>query len=134
MKGKRAWLRIVEAFIAVLIVAGALLVILSKQSTDYNIVDERVYDKQSNILDIIGKNDSLRGDIIIGRKDRVNETISRLMPSGWKFSIAFCKPNEICNTLETPNNKEIYASEMLVTSNLTFYNTTKLRFFIWLDN
>ena len=54
-KDIKAWLRIVEAFIAILIIIGVVLTILSKQSPGANI-SESVYEKQINILNIISKN------------------------------------------------------------------------------
>jgi len=132
VKNKKAWLRIVEAIIAILIIAGATLIILSKQSKDFNIMDERIYEKQTRVLELISKNESLRNDIIIGRNEEVNKAIKKMIPNSWNFTIVICGPDEICNSENTPNDKEVYSTEIIVTSNLTFYNATKLRFLVWM--
>ena len=55
MKNKRAWLRIVEAVIAVMIVSGAVLVILSRQNVKPDLSD-RIHQAQNEVLNIISKN------------------------------------------------------------------------------
>ena len=73
-KDRKAWLRIIEAFLAILIIFGAVLVILSRQEQKPDI-SEGVYERQRQILEIISKNNSLRADIIAGDNTQVNRTI-----------------------------------------------------------
>jgi len=129
-KDTKAWLRIVEAFIAVLIVIGVVLVVLSKQSPGANISEE-VYEKQRQILNIISKNSGLRGDVLNENDGGINNAISDMVPNSWNYAIEICGLNEICNSDETPNNKEVYTTEIVITSTLSNYNPKKLRFFVW---
>jgi hypothetical protein len=129
-KNRRAWLRIIEAFLAVLIIFGAVLVILSKQPTGTDI-SEGVYERQRQILEIISKNDSLRSEIINEKNEEINNTISKIIPASWNFATNICDLNEICSNPGTYENKNIYATEVIITSNLTKYNPKKLRFFVW---
>lgn len=126
----KAWVRIVEAFIAVLIITGGVLIILSRESKT-NDSSDKIYEKQRNILNMVIKNESLRNKIIVGENQEVNDAISLMISNNWNFTTNICDINEICNT-NTPNDKDIYVSEVIVTSNLTQYSPKKLRFFVWI--
>ena len=72
MKNKKAWVRIVEATIASLIIIGFILVMMSRQQTKTPDIGDEIYEKQRSILDILSKNESLRNDIVLNNKDSVN--------------------------------------------------------------
>ena len=127
---KKAWLRIVEAFLAVIIIIGAVLIILARQPPQPDI-SEGVYEKQRYILDVISKNDNLRGDIIAGDNTNVNTTIQGLIPSAWEFTTNICELDAICPNPGDYENKNVYATEVIVTSTLENYSPKKLRFFVW---
>jgi len=129
-KDRKAWLRIVEAFLAVLIVISAVLVILARQPPEKEI-SEDIYEIQRQILEVVSKNDSLRADIIIKEYAKINNTIQNLISSSWDFAINICELNATCPNPGDYENKEIYATEVIVTSNLTAYSPKKLRFFVW---
>jgi hypothetical protein len=127
---KKAWLRIVEAVAAVLIIFGVVMIIVSKQVPKPD-SSEEIYDKQKQILDIVSNNESLRNFILIENKDPVKNSISKLIPNNWNFTINICNLTMICNA-ETPGDREIFVAESLVTSNLTQYQPKKIRFFVWI--
>jgi len=131
---RRAWIRILEAFLAILLIIGSVLVIINRKAPEANISDE-IYAKQRQILDIISKNDSLRSDILVGKNVSVSQAISKLAPNSWNFTINICNINDMCaNPIgsEILYEKNVYAIEVLVTSNLTYYSPKKLRFFVWM--
>ena len=128
---RKAWIRIVEMLIAILIITGAVLVTLSKQENRKDISNE-VYQTQRQVLEIISKNDSLRGDVLVGQKTNINDAILKMIPATWNFDTKICNLNEICNSESTPLNVEVYVSEVMITTNLTQYNPQKLRFFVWM--
>ncbi len=130
-KDIKAWLRIVEAFIAILIVIGVVLVVLTKQSPGANI-SESVYEKQRQVLNIISKNSSLRGFVLAGNNAQINNTISDMVPTSWNYVIEICELDSICNSAQTPNDKEVYTTEIVITSTLTQYSPKNLRFFVWM--
>ncbi|MBD3247200.1 hypothetical protein GF378_01110, partial [Candidatus Pacearchaeota archaeon] len=49
-KDKRGWIRIIEAFIAVLLVAGALLIVINQGYIGKADISEQVYEVQLAIL------------------------------------------------------------------------------------
>ncbi len=46
------------------------------------------------------------------------------------FTIKICEVSEFCG-MPFSVDKDVYADEILITSNLTYYNPRKLKFFIW---
>jgi len=128
---KRAWLRIVEAFLAIIIILGAVLVIMVKQKPKADI-SESIYERQGQILDIISKNEELRNDVLIGEKDEINSIILNLIPGNWDYSINICNLTLICPNPFQVHETEVYSREKMITSNLTKYSPKKLRFFVWM--
>lgn len=129
MNNKKAWLRIFEALIAVLIIFGTVLVMMSRE--DIKVDTNKVYEKQRQILDIIVEDNELREKIINNQNEDVNNAISKLIPLTWNFTTNICGIDEICNS-GTPNDREVYVIEKLVTSTLTKYEPKKIRFFVWM--
>jgi len=135
-KDRKAWLRVLEAFLAVVIIMGVVLFIMSKQERKVDITDI-VHERQDKILNIVSKNETLRSAIIgtgpANEDDLIvlNSEIERMIPASWNFSTYICEPNDICN-MKTPNDRDVYVSEVLITSNLSTYNPRKLRLFIWM--
>jgi len=133
---RKAWIRILEVFLAILIIMGFILVIKNKQIPQAG-SDEEVYEMQRQILSLISKNDELRQEILIGQNQQVDEFISKLIPNTWNFSTNVCDIELNCpNPVDSSElyEKNIYASEIVITSNLTYYNPKKLRFFVWTEH
>ena len=128
---KKAWLRILEAFLAVIIVLSAILIIMVKQTPKTDISGE-VYEKQRQVLDIISKNDSLRNNILIQDNTKINELIFNLIPKNWNYSTSICNISLICPNPLQVHETDVYTTEIIVTSNLTKYSPKKLRFFVWM--
>jgi hypothetical protein len=129
---KKAWLRIVEAVIAILIIAGAVLYFTINQTKKTDI-SGIVFERQTKILEVISKNESLRNSVITENKTEVESYISRVIPSSWNFSINICELDDICNRGATPNDRDIYVSERMITSTLINYSPKKIRFFVWME-
>ena len=128
---KKAWLRIVEAFLAIVIILGAVLVIMVRQTPKTDI-SESVYERQGQILDMISKNEELRNEVLVGGKDKIESTILELVPENWNYSINICDLNSICSNPDNVYETEVYSREKMITSNLTKYSLKKLRFFVWM--
>jgi hypothetical protein len=64
MKGKKGWIEIVEAFVAILLIAGVVLVILNKSSLGGTDISQQVYTTELSILREVQTNDIFRAEII----------------------------------------------------------------------
>jgi len=129
---KKAWVRIVEAFIAIIIIASAFLIILQKQTSEANI-EKVIHEKQIEILNMISDDETLRAEILDEDNSGTNLFISNILPSNLDFDTSICNLNEICIG-NTPLDKQLYVSERMIISNLEKYNPKKLRFFIWVKD
>ena len=63
--------------------------------------------------------------------EEIRLAISEMIPASWNFATKICDLDGICANPGTYENKNVYATEVLITSNLTMYNPKKLRFFVW---
>jgi hypothetical protein len=127
---RKAWIRIVEAFIAIVIILSAILIIMSRQTVTTDI-SESVYEKQKQILKIITENETLRNEVLQGKNVLINQTIKKMIPTSWNFETNICLIENVCPNPATVFDREVYTTEALVMSNLTEHNPQKLRFFVW---
>ena len=138
MRGKKAWIRILEAFIAILLITGVLLVVYSRTVSRPRIADD-VYNLQEGLLDEIADNSDFRDEIV--RFERHTETsmaeitafIQDRTPSGFLFEVRVCEVEEICQ-LEAYLGEEgqaVYSTERIISSTLEEYNPKKLKIFMW---
>jgi hypothetical protein len=127
---RKAWIRIVEAFIAIVIILGAIIIIMSRQPADTDI-SESVYEKQKQILKIITENEALRNEVLQGENALVNQTIKKMIPTSWDFATSVCPIESVCPNPTAVFDREVYTTEALVMSNLTEHNPRKIRFFVW---
>ncbi|MEM0465735.1 MAG: hypothetical protein QXW97_03490 [Candidatus Pacearchaeota archaeon] len=131
-KDKKAWLRIIEAFLAVLIVFSAIIIVIAnKESRNY--LDKIIYEKEEYILNLIQKNETLRSYIMIaetcpgnpgcGFSKEVNDSIYPLIPRAWDYGIKICELDYICVPDNAPlSGKEVYYSERLFVSSISNKN------------
>jgi len=134
-KDVKGWIRILEAFLAIMIIMGSLLIIISRQPKNIGVSDD-IYEKQRQILEIISKNETLRTEVLFGDSNSLvlNDVVKKLSPVSWNYSLNICALNEICPNLANNGNyisTDVYATEILITSNLTEYAPKKLKLFVW---
>ena len=63
MKNKKGWIRLVEAFIAIILIGGILSIVIGERSVEKDVSSE-VYNKENLILKKIQLNDSLRASVL----------------------------------------------------------------------
>ena len=134
INNKKGIVRVLESAIAVVILLGFITVILSKQIQQPDSADT-VYKIQHQALREVADNYTLRTEIM---KGSLNETYNyigqRLEPFPVTFAISSCSPKEscLCPAEECPVDKDIFADEIIISTNLSYYNETKLAIFSWL--
>jgi hypothetical protein len=134
MENKKAWLRIVEATIGVLLLASVLFIMVVRIPRGDS--GDNIYDVQRFALEQVSKNDTLREEILdstILDKVKTNRTIGNIISHQWAYldyNFRVCGVEEVCGMVDYPD-KEVYADEILISSNLTKYSPKKLRLFVW---
>ena len=149
MKNKRGWIRIVEAFTAVLLVTGFLLVVIDKGYVDKQDISKEVYEKEFFILKQIQSNSSLRNSVLNVSSfpmkwedfpDILKNKINNELPVYLHCQAKICEINKICVLNESDNelvknldDKDVYVKSVIIASNLTTYSPRKLKLFCWVD-
>ncbi len=138
---KRGWIRIVEASIGILLVAGVLLAVYSRGVRTEDL-SEQIYELQILALDEIANDNDLRREILNGVETRENmrEFIvnKNYFPANFGFCVNVCDVGEVCgvnnavcNNGEAPFDRNIYAEERIISADLTKYFPKKIRLFVW---
>jgi len=140
MRGKSGFLRIVEAFIAVMIIAGVMGYVYVQRIQKPDEADS-VNQIERIILSEIANSEELRNAVLNGdsgnnsieavqNRTIINNTIKKSVPKEYEFSFRICALNLVCE-LEEYTNKEVFANEAIISSTLSQYNPKKLRIFLW---
>jgi hypothetical protein len=139
MSEKRGWIRIVEAFVAILLITGVVLILVGEGNIKNN-SESKIYTEQGYILQKIQSNDTLRTEVL-NATSLPKEWNAPDFPPSIKGLINFEKPGyaecegKICsiedNCILSEKETEVYARDILITSNLTFYSPRKLKLFCW---
>lgn len=131
MINKKGWIKIVEAVIAVLLIAGVLIMFYAR-SFETPRSTQRVYELEKAVLEEVALDKDYRRMVLENSPDGVNsyvrDRIMQLLP-GFNYSIAICNPEDICPA--PYYDREIYASERIVSANLDKYSPKKLKIFVW---
>ncbi len=126
---KKAWIRIAEAFIAIILITGVLLVLYTR-TTRISGKAEEIYRLQESILDEIASDNLLREEILNGMDSGVRSFIATRVPSGFSYDVKICEPEKICE-MEEYLDKEIFSTERIISSTLEIYGPKKLKIFMW---
>ena len=139
MVNKKAWIRIVEAFVAILLISVFLLIIFNQNYVEKKDFSSEVYENQVAILVEIELDSSLRNSILDltppvewddtnfpeNLKSKINEK---------KLSFLTCKA-KIClidnECLEEYDKKNIYVKSVIITANSESYSPRQLKLFCW---
>ena len=145
IKNKRAWIRIVEAFVAILLIIGVLLIVLNKGYIGKKDISAEVYNVEISILREIQLNDALRNDILNANPPvewgdfksedlgvLKNKIISRL-PNYLDCEAKICEVEDIC-VISKDLEKDVYAQSVIITTTLETpeYNPRQLKLFCWI--
>lgn len=142
LENKRGWIKIIEAFFAILLIAGVLLFVINKGYPQEN-TSMKIYEKETEILREIEINSSLRGDILsvslvpvewanftsAGLTD-VKDKITNKTPNYLNCSAKLCEINKKCK-IEQPTLKDVYATSIGIFANAEEYDPKQLRLFCW---
>ena len=144
MKNKRGWIEIVEAFVAILLIAGVLLIVLTKGDTGKGDISKEVYDVELSILREIQLNDTLRADILsltslpVEWEDfpiNVKQKIIERTPENLNCIGKICEITDVCNLGEEATTKnDVYAQAVGISpsaGNPLEQSYRKINLFCW---
>ena len=136
VKGKKGWIRILEATIAILIVVGVLLVVYSRevQEEDFGAY---MYQLQREILKDISLDDGLRGKVYLDDEEGLEGYARGKIPTAFDFDIRVCKlVNEATGDVVPCKmnkyiGKDVYVEETIIAGDFDIYKPWKVRLFVW---
>ncbi len=143
---KKGWIKIVEAFVAILIlVAVLILVITTKSANDSNTTYE-IYEKEVSVLREIELNLTYRNMVLaseiplfsydVGFSDALKEKVNQEMPSFIECVSKICSLEDKCDLEggEIEIKKDIYSQSVPIYSNSTFYSPRQIKLFCWIND
>ena len=142
IKSKGGWVKLMEVFIAILLLAGVLFIISDKTSSDKKAFQTDMSQKEIAILRDIELNDTLRTEILNVNSEslpvewnnfdselpNVKGRIIYLTPANLNCEAKLCLVNSIC-TLVDNSGKEIYAESVFISANTNTYSPRELKLF-----
>lgn len=147
MKNKNAWLRIVESFTTILLIATVLLLILNKTSISEAEKAEQILDREYAILREVQLNNTLRENVIAANLtitgkiiwDEFNEAnglallkdmISKRIPGQLLCAAQLCELNNDC-AFDPDTKESIYTRSALISATNDDYSPRRLKLFCW---
>jgi hypothetical protein len=139
MVNKRGWIRIIEAFIAVLLISVFVLIAIDGKKSIQEDFSSEIYTNQISILKEIQLNSSLRNEILNletlplegenlpeSIKNKINEKKLGVLNCTGKI----CEIGLECE-LENYEEKEIYVESLFISSNYEKFAPRQLKLFCW---
>lgn len=141
---KKGWIRIVESFVAILLIASFLLILLNKGYFGENNNDPKIYSAQLAVLREISSDNELRQLIIEVEEtplkwenfesnglNKLKEKINQRIPDYLVCEAKICAPEQKCSFDNTNIEKSIYAQSILISATVEDYNPKQLKLFCW---
>jgi hypothetical protein len=143
-KNNKGWIKVVEAVIAVLLVATVLIIVASRGSFQREEISQRIYSVQVAILKEIQQNDSLREAITAGGVvtpvdwenfeeqglGSVKQKIISRTPDYLVCEAKVCDPDDLCD-FTGDVGKDIYAYSIVISASESGYNPRQIKLFCW---
>ncbi len=140
---KRGWIRIVEAFVAILLIVGVLLIVIHKGYVGKKDISKQVYDAEISILREIELNDDLRKEIldlpidindegIVVSEDNLPNVFLKIEdrpPEYLECKAKVCELDKIC-VIENID-KDVYAQAVAISATNEIYQPRQLKLFCW---
>lgn len=131
VKNKKGWLRIAEAFIAVVLIVGALTILFFNRE-DKKKDDSYIRDIQKDILEEIANDEQLRNIALKKNESELKDKIRTLVPEAFFVEIRICNLNEsYCIMTREYPKKDVFVEDRVISGNLSLYDPIRVRLFLW---
>lgn len=135
---RRGWVRIVEAFVAILLITGVVLLVFNQQTTHREDPAPAIYQEEQDALFAVQTNASLRAAILSvspplasitpGFPDAVNRTLQDNLPDYLVCIAQICSLESACLS-PMMYDKSVYARSALISTDDTTFNPRQLKLF-----
>lgn len=129
-RNKHGWIRIVEAFVAVLIIAGVVLVLLDEGRIKKNDNSEEIYKIEESILSDIQNDNAIRSSVLSLDLTAVSNRVNYLKPSFLDCTTKICSIEETCE-FGVVLEENIYSRDVIITTNQTDFSPKKVKIFCY---
>jgi len=147
IKNKRGWIRVVEAFVAILLIVGVLLFVINKGYIGKKDISKQVYDAEISILREIELDDNLRteilnlpliedgvvieGGVVVTETNLPNiyQKIKFRPPEYLECEAKICELDKIC--IMDSLDKDVYAQAVAISATNEIYRPRQLKMFCW---
>ncbi len=145
-KNKKGWVRIVESFMAVMLIMGIVIILVSSERLFPDEMALKAENAQAGILREIQLNDTLRGEIlgvdlnsrvVVGENNQLtqlNRTLNnRIVETFFEGCVAqICMPGNSCEyDGDKLKGKDVYAQSVLITADSSTFSPRILKLFCW---
>ncbi len=133
LQGKKGWLHVIEAFLAVLILIGILFFQIKDISSSPT---ENILTIERTLIKEVARNTTLKEEILnyplptvldSGSSSEVAMYISSRIPSGVDFKVMVCTTDDPC----VVNQKGAIAQDVFIASTVNIYSPRKFKIFMW---
>lgn len=134
MANKKGWIRVVEATIALLFLAGVILLVINLNNNENVNVSGNIYDKEVSMLREIQFNSSLRNSVLQENTAVIQNKIDEIKPASLTCKIQICASDANCFLSTSVDDKDVYAESIIIsadTSQSGPYSSKKLKLFCW---
>ena len=141
IKNKKAWIRIVESFVAVLLIAAVLLTVINQDIPVKKDNSETMYTTAGGVLKTVLLNDNLRKEILtedIEWSDTKVE-IQKITPDYLRCVPAICLlvnkdacTLEVSGSISPGEDVEVYTKSAIIIAEKKEYNPKIIKLFCWL--
>jgi len=131
---KHGWIRIVEAFISVMIVMSVLLVVLARQPEFQPTNEEEIGKVQSHILNLINQDVNLRNVVYSEEGGVYEELINSLINTDlYSYEYTICPIDEVCPSSSNVAllNQEVFVEQTVLGASLQSNESKIFKLFFW---
>ena len=143
-KNRRGWIRIVEAFLSIILIIVVLVLVVNQQNTQQNNAPAGIYGYEIYTLRAIELSDTFRSEVL-GIADStlplnsdndsfpndLRNYVTIFVPSSLSCASQICETNDTCNLWKNVGT-DVYAERVFITSSPTIYNPRQIKLFCWL--
>jgi hypothetical protein len=142
IKNKKGWIKIVEVFVAILIITGVVVLIVEKKNPNQEEIKTKMHYDLISLLREIQMNSTMRDRILDATLpvewenfnssglEIVTNKILEKSPRNFECKAKICPINENC-IIQDYENRETYSETAFISADSDNYSPRQLKIFCW---